>query len=168
MMGTDMEELWRILAEHAARYPLMTPVDAVKLIYQNEFGGGHLIANEEAFFLRLRQEYAATPRDPKGLLWEDIGAGLVRVYLGALPEEDLEALGKAFLRSAEVHRGTRESFLRKLARLRQMAQEGCLAFSAGELDTYLDAYAQAGFPMVSHSPQYRAAYKPAYRIVQKP
>ena len=32
-----------ILLTHAARYPLMEPRDAVKLIYQNEFGGGHLI-----------------------------------------------------------------------------------------------------------------------------
>ena len=37
-----MEELERILREHAERYPLMQPTDAVKLIYQNEFGGGHL------------------------------------------------------------------------------------------------------------------------------
>ena len=38
-----MEELKQILQEHAKRYPLMQPRDVVKLIYQNEFGGGHLI-----------------------------------------------------------------------------------------------------------------------------
>jgi len=167
-MDKNMEDLRRVLTDHAARYPLMTPVDAVKLIYQNEFGGGHLIANEEAFFLRLRQEYAAVPKNPEGLLWEDIGGGLVRVYLGALPEAALEPLGKAFLRSAAAHRGTRGAFLDKLELLRQLAREDCFSFSAGELEAYLEEYARAGFPMVSHSDRYRTAYAPSYRIVQKP
>ena len=44
-----MEELKAILITLAKRYPLMQPTDAVKLIYQNEFGGGHLIRDEQAF-----------------------------------------------------------------------------------------------------------------------
>ena len=39
----SMFELEAILKIHVKRYPLMQPTDAVKLIYQNEFGGGHLI-----------------------------------------------------------------------------------------------------------------------------
>lgn len=162
-----MEALLQILKDHAARYPLMEPTDAVKLVYQNEFGGGHLIANEEAFFLWLRREYAATPKDPGGMLWEDIGNGLVRVYLGALPEKDLDALGNAFLRSAAAHRGTKESFLKKLDLLRQAAGEGIFRFTAERLEAYLAEYARAGYPAVSHSPRYREAYAPAYRIVLK-
>ena len=42
-----MEELRAILIAHAKRYPLIQPTDAVKLIYQNEFGGGHLIREVE-------------------------------------------------------------------------------------------------------------------------
>jgi hypothetical protein len=34
-----------------------------------------------------------------------------------------------------------------------------------ELETYLEAYKEAGYPMVSHSEQYRRFYNPAYRIV---
>jgi len=34
-----------------------------------------------------------------------------------------------------------------------------------ELEAYLEEYKRAGYPMVSHSEQYRQAYKPAYRIV---
>ena len=52
-----------ILKSHAKRYPLMQPRDAVKLIYQNEFGGGYLIQDEHACLNYLRQEYAeACPR----------------------------------------------------------------------------------------------------------
>ena len=51
-----MEELRAILLAHAKRYPLMQPRDAVKLIYQNEFGGGHLIRDEQTCLNYLRQE----------------------------------------------------------------------------------------------------------------
>ena len=40
-----MDELIKILRAHAEKYPLMRPQDAVKLVYQNEFGGGHLIVD---------------------------------------------------------------------------------------------------------------------------
>ena len=49
-----------ILLAHARRYPLMEPRDAVKLIYQSEFGGGHLIRDESACLDFLRREYEST------------------------------------------------------------------------------------------------------------
>ena len=54
----SMFELEAILKIHVKRYPLMQPTDAVKLIYQNEFGGGHLIRDEEIFLNYLRQDSA--------------------------------------------------------------------------------------------------------------
>ena len=36
-----------ILIEHNQRYPHMVIQDFVKLIYQNEFGGGHLISDHK-------------------------------------------------------------------------------------------------------------------------
>lgn len=153
-----------ILLTHAERYPLMEPADAVKLIYQNEFGGGHLVRDEAAFFAYLRREYAAL-EGPGDIAREDIGNGLCRVYLNTLTPTELEALGQAFLRSARRHRGSRERFGQKLEILRQLCREGCFAFSRGELEDYLDRYEAAGYPMVSHSDTYRRAYRPAYRIV---
>lgn len=38
----ETDELYGVLCAHAARYPLMRPTDAVKLIYQGEFGSGHM------------------------------------------------------------------------------------------------------------------------------
>ena len=97
-------ELEAILKSHAKRYPLMQPRDAVKLIYQNEFGGGHLIQDEHACLNHLRQEYADLVKDPTAPLYEDIGNGIVRVNLAALKEEDLEQLGQDFIASAAKHR----------------------------------------------------------------
>ena len=85
-----MEELKRILREHAKRYPLMQPTDAVKLIYQNEFGGGHLIRDEQAVLNYLRREYESVEKDSAMPLYEDIGNGIVRVNLAAIKPEELE------------------------------------------------------------------------------
>ena len=76
--------LQAILAAHAQQYPAMGPRDAVKLLYENEFGGGHLIVNPERSLEGLRTEYAATLHDPAAPLWENIGNGMVRIHLGAL------------------------------------------------------------------------------------
>lgn len=161
------EELRQVLAAHARRYPAMAPADGVKLIYQNEFGSGHLIADPDQSLDRLRAEFASVPRDPAAALAEDIGNGLVRIQLQGLDPESypLEALDRDLIRSARLRRGSMDAFLEKLDVLRQLAQEGAFGFSAGELETYLGPYLASGCPPVSHSAGYRAAYRPAYRVV---
>ena len=162
-----MEELRAILVTHAKRYPLMQPTDAVKLIYQNEFGGGHLIRDEQACLNYLRREYADLEKDPTAPLYEDIGNGIVRVNLAAVKPENLEKLGKVFIDSAAKHKGTLDSFLNKLEVLRTLTEEGIFTFDSNTLGAYLSEYKAAGYPAVSHSPEYRQAYKPAYRIIRK-
>ena len=162
-----MEELKAILIAHAKRYPLMQPTDAVKLIYQNEFGGGHLIRDEEACLNYLRREYTSVAKDPTVPLYEDIGNGIIRVNLAAVKPEDLEQLGRAFIDSAAKHKGTMDRFLNKLEVLRKLANEGVFNFDTNALNAYLSEYEAAGYPAVSHSPEYRQAYQPAYRIIRK-
>ena len=160
-----METILRI---HAMKYPLMEPTDAVKLLYQNEFGGGHLIRDEEKCLSYLCREYESQIQTNEPLL-EDIGNGLVRVNLRALDAHGYspEQLGRDFIRSAAAHRGDLNSFLKKLELLRTLTGEGVFSFSLRELEDYLLPYREAGYPMVSHSETYRAAYAPAYRIVLK-
>ena len=162
-----MEELRAILIAHAKLYPLMQPTDAVKLIYQNEFGGGHLIRDEQACLNYLRREYTSVAKDPTVPLYEDIGNGIIRVNLAAVKPEDLEQLGRAFIDSAAKHKGTMDRFLNKLEVLRKLANEGVFNFDTNALNAYLSEYEAAGYPAVSHSPEYRQAYKPAYRIIRK-
>ena len=160
-----MEELKQILREHASFYPLMEPIDAVKLIYQNEFGGGHLIRDEAACLNYLRREYASIEKDAAADLYERIGNGIVRVNLASLSEEMLEQLGRAFIRGAAARQGDLSCFLAKLEVLKELTEEGIFSFDPDALDAYLADYAQLGYPAVSHSQRYRDAYKPAYRIV---
>lgn len=163
-----METLEQILRAHAKKYPLMQPTDAVKLIYQNVFGGGHLIHDPAACRRMLRQEYANTPQAPGAPVLENIGNGMVRVMLCALGTSgySIEQLGTDFVRSSREHRGNLNGFLLKLDVLRKVTASGAFGFGSGELERYLEEYKQAGYPAVSHSRQYREAYRPAYRIVQ--
>ena len=123
-----MEELKQILIAHAKRYPLMQPSDAVKLIYQNEFGGGHLIRDEQACLAFLRREYDSITKDPNMPLYEEIGNGIVRIHLAAVKPEDLEQLGRDFVDSAARHKGAMDSFIHKLDVLRKLTEEGLFTF----------------------------------------
>ena len=156
-----------ILLTHARRYPLMQPQDGVKLLYQSQFGGGHLIHNEAACLEFLYREYAATPQTDHPLS-EDIGNGMVRIHLSALDAHRYtpQQLGQDFLRSAASVRGCRETFLQNVILLKILAQNGDMPFSADALAAYLAGYAAAGYPVVSHSEIYRNAYHPAYRVMQ--
>ena len=162
-----MKELETVLKDHAKCYPRMEPTDAVKLLYQNEFGGGHLIRDEEACLRYLRAEFNATPIDPAATRREYIGNGIYRVNLAALREDELDRLGRDFIASAAVHKGDLDRFIQKLDVLRRLTAEGIFAFSSAELEKYLTAYEQAGYPIVSHSPAYRKHYRPAYRVVRQ-
>ena len=157
-----------ILLAHATRYPLMEPTDAVKLIYQNEFGGGHLIRDEKKCLEFLQNEYRSVPQSGDTPPLEDIGNGFFRVNLAALDASGitLDALGAAFIRSSR-HRGSMDSFLKKLTVLRSLTKSGQMPFPPEALEDYLADYEKAGFPPVSHSETYRNAYHPAYRVVSQ-
>ena len=160
-----MEELKTVLKAHRARYPKLQIQDAVKLLYQNEFGGGHLIQDRSRFFAMLYREYDSLTRDETKPLTESIGNGLVRVNLCRLRREQLEPLGERFIAFSVRHQGSLPRFLEKLEILRALTEEGLFAFGTEELEQYLTAYAKAGYPMVSHSEVYRQCYAPAYRIL---
>ena len=162
-----MENLEQVLRRHARKYPMMQPTDAVKLIYQNVFGGGHLIRDPTSCRNALQREYEFTPQDLHAPLLESIGNGLVRVMLNAIDSSDysIQQLADDFIRSSEAHKGNLNSFLIKLEILRKVTDSGAFGFTLEELEAYLEEYKRAGYPMVSHSEQYRQAYNPAYRIV---
>ena len=164
-MTDSVFELEEILRQHAKRYPLMQPTDGVKLIYQNEFGGGHLIRDVDTCLAYLREEYATIKKDPSLPLCEQIGNGIVRVNLAAVKETDVLRLGEAFIQSAAIHNGSLDSFLNKLAVLEKLTEEGIFSFDRAALDAYLAEYKKAGCPAASHSDAYRKAYSPAYRVI---
>ena len=134
-----METLEQILRRHARKYPMMQPTDAVKLIYQNVFGGGHLIKDREACLRALQREYENTPQEQHAPLLESIGNGLVRVMLNAVDANNysIRQLGEDFIRSSQEHKGNLNGFLIKLEILRKVTDSGVFEFTLEELETYI-------------------------------
>ena len=75
-----------IILEHVKKYPLMEIRDIAKLIYQNEFGGGHMISDSSMSLRRIQEEYQSLDSDALCVLHvvESIGNGLSRIYLSCL------------------------------------------------------------------------------------
>lgn len=162
-----MADIIFVLKEHAARYPLMMPKDAVKLLYQSEFGGGHLIENADSCRRFLFDEYASTVHNTDVPRSERIGGGFLRVNLAALEEEELDRLFERFVASADSHKGSEKRFLASLDELCARFDEIGFSFTKAELTAYIDGYIEAGIRPVSHSERYRAAYRPSYRVVKE-
>lgn len=156
-----------ILLEQAARYPCMQPQDAVKLLYQRAFGCGHLIEDLAAATAFAAREMAAVPEDGGALPSESIGGGLCRLSLRAPQVRALgaEALARMMAHTAARHEADPARFARELDELTALTRVSLLPFSAEALDDYLRAYRAQGMPPARHSEAYRAAYAPAYRVV---
>ena len=106
------------------KYPQMKAQDIIKLIYQNEFGGGHMIDDPETSLKRLKDE--AKQLKNNSFIEEDIGNDLVRVYLGNAGELELLTLNQLFVYSAKLMNGSIISFINKLEQLKSACQRGTI------------------------------------------
>jgi len=153
-------------------YPKMQIQDMIKLIYQNEFAGGHLILDEEDSLRKLQDEYCALRQCSINRTisdtFEEIGNGLCRFHLTAIQNVDinLETVNRFFISTSNSNCGSVIGFENKLDVLRQCCKDEELLFPIEELEGYLNDYRIQRYPAVSHSENYRAAYSPAYRIVK--
>lgn len=162
-----------LLKRRLQEAPQMEPTDAVKLVYQSAFGCGHLITDRAACIRRVETELADVKPEGSASAFTPIGNGYVRLNLAAplvrrLRPERIAAMMEATaadLSRPGMREAAQEGFRRDLERLRGLALAGATPFSPEALERYLEGYCRAGCPAVSHSPGYRAAYGPAYRVV---
>ena len=144
----------------------MEPQDAVKLIYQQEFGPEHMIKDAAKSLAALKMEIAQLQSSgAKEPLYESIGNGLCRLNLRpcrdrGIPAEDVNRL---FVETAQGMEGDKKRFRQGLRALQKLAEEET-PFDAVELDLFLARYPDS-CPALHHSVTYRLAYAPAYRIV---
>ena len=153
----------RFLLDQCARYPALRPTDLLKALHQSVFGCGHFVTDEAAGLAYLREEV------PSRSGVEPLDGGFCRVHLGVLRETGLrpETLFRLFVLSAQTPCGTVEALEEKLADLLALAAEGRLPFSYEETARAVEDWREAGFPACHHSPAFRAAYGPAYRVVRR-
>lgn len=162
------EKFEDIIIEHTKKYPEMQISDLVKLVFQSEFGGGHMIANPSDSLSRLYKEYDGLPETKLPVLSDRIGNGLVRLHLPGIDAHvSLETVNRFFVNTAaQVNRDT-ACFEEKLEKLRELCIQGAVPFSKEALDTYLSLYRRQGYPVVHHSAVYKKHYHPAYRVVSE-
>ncbi|WP_343210333.1 hypothetical protein [Anaerolentibacter hominis] len=158
-----------ILLTNYKHYPLMQMQDAVKLIYQNEFGSGHLIM-DEAESLRLLQKEMENPYS-RGIdenMVEGIGNGLCRLNLRPAVDAGISpvTINRAFLEAAKEVKGDKHQFSKKLDSLYQCCRSGRLPWSTKEFIRFITSYEEKGFPPVEHSKIYKEAYIPSYRVIR--
>lgn len=145
--------------------------DVVKLLYQSEFGNGHMITDPDQAMDQLEKEYQEVLKAPGTAetlspASEHIGGGYCRVYLNQLPEGlSLTTLNRLFVLSARLAMGNQTSFETKLNQFGQWTRAGITGFSAAEVESYLTEYQHQGCPVVSHSDHYCNLYQPAYRVI---
>lgn len=169
---SNKEDLKTILLKQYEMYPKMQIKDMVKLIYQNEFAGGHLIINENACLERLIEEVgglqkrlpAAKPPDS----FDEIGNGLCRLNLETIQDSgiDMGTINRFFINTADSVSGSIQGLEEKLEILRQCCIDKALPYRLEEVEAYQEEYKGQGYPPVGHSMEYREAYSPAYRIVK--
>ncbi|WP_105619708.1 uridine kinase family protein [Vallitalea okinawensis] len=163
-----MSYTYRVLKKNLIRYPEMEVQDALKLIYQSEFGCGHLIENKEASYKLLMKEWENVEEN-EDEIFESIGGGYARFNIGAAKKSGIspEIFGEVFLKSAEVVSGTLDNFYERVNESRRICSEGKLPFSVREIDSFLEQWEKRGLPLLRHSEKYRVLYKPAYRVVSE-
>lgn len=159
-------ETERALLRQVRRYPLLTAQDCVKLLYQSEFGPGHMAAPEAETLALLREELGLV-RTPPVRLVERIGGGLVRFHLDRdrLSPEDLPLVAACFRLTAAEGGGTMAGLWEKIGVLQGLVQRQALPLTTAALAEFLTDYAQRGCPALHHSEVYAALYQPHYRVM---
>jgi hypothetical protein len=184
-----------VLDWHRQRYPLLQARDVYKLVHQGVFGPGHIITSAAGARRALVDELAAlqvqslTSKVQRQTEPEfepiDPGGRLVRVNLrpflregggrkaegGRVREERRRHVGCDWLVTALVESASMKGSHLQMARRLSAAIGWCrasLPVQAAELEEIAARARDANYPAFHHSPAYRRAYQPAYRVVILP
>ena len=152
------------LREQLCLHPAIQPRDVIKLCYQAARGAEHLLADTARARAWFDREYAATPADAALPLFELISENVARVNIAAWKAADYPAdwLFRMFTHTASVPMGGETLLEQYLAEAANVVSGLWGPTQWGEA---LAAWREAGVPAVHHSEEYRAAERPAYRIV---
>ena len=95
----EKDKLRAVLVMHARRYPAMKPQDVIKLCYQSEFGGGHLIRDIQSSLQFIAEEMASVESGYPAELLEEIGKSdyeTVRKEIALIAESGKPILGTVY------------------------------------------------------------------------
>lgn len=167
---SNNDQLLRLLRGHLALRRQVQIQDVYKLLYQGVFGGEHLLADHERARAYLQEEWQRTAADPSEPLTEPVAidGGIVRANLSRCRAEGFSCddLWWIFVQSNEGTGNADE--LRNLWReFGELCRRKLLPFEAEAVIRFGEQVEVENYPARHHSPEYRQANRPAYRIVRR-
>lgn len=174
MRNVDKQDIWetrKFLLDCAEHFPQAQVRDYVKHLYQSEFGGEHLISDEEASLRYLKEELAnLTEKQKKKPYFFSLCGHFCRMNLSAGKVISPEMMNRLFVVSSRhVPKAAWFSLEEKLKLFLELSREDpkLFPFTPEEIEDYLKEYKEQGYRPVHHSEEYRKAYEPAYRVIRK-
>lgn len=158
-----MNDFKQYLIQTYKNYPKATLQDYIKLIFQSEFAGGHMIKSRD-FALQYLTDELSSIEGKNVDLYEYISPSIVRINLEAYKYHQLDTtkLINLFIDSANLNYpnitiNSKVETLQKLIKNMQIIINDYL-------DTFLNDFKLNPQP-VHHSKQYREYYNPHYRVI---
>jgi hypothetical protein len=155
------------------RYPQMRLLDLYKSCFQDFMGAEHLVSDREGVKHYLDTELEQTSVGELPAWYYEpccVNGQYVRVSIRTVKEGLLteEQLLDAFVRSANGKRPSVRKWKRQWRKMVATIDKMNLALPHYDEDkTFIDSLLSVGKYAISHSPEYRKAYHPHYRIVER-
>ena len=168
------QDIQTFVQKQMETYPKSRLLDIYKSCFQDYMGAEHLVSDRQRVKAYLDEELQSTSLDSlMTWLYEPCGVDgrYVRVSIRAIKEglikEDM--LLDAFIRSANTsERPSIESWRDRWHVIIGTIEQMQLQLPNYDKDKqFIESILSAGKYAISHSPEYREAYRPHYRIVEK-
>ena len=171
MLAQDVES-W--VSEMLTQYPKARILDIYKSCFQDYMGAEHLVGDAASARAYLEQELETTSLDELMPWYYEpcgINGNYVRVSLRAVMEGKVQAgkLLDAFVRSANApERPTIETWKERWHEIIVVIDKMGLELPHQQEDkAFIEGVLAQGKYAISHSPDYREAYSPHYRIIKR-
>jgi hypothetical protein len=168
------QDIQGFVTKQMQTYPKSRLLDIYKSCFQDYMGAEHLVSDKQRVKAYLDEELQTTSLDDL-MPWYYEACGVngqyVRVSIRAIKENLIteDVLLDAFIRSANSEkRPTVESWRDRWRKIVDTIDQLELNLPNYQQDrAFIDSILSVGKYAISHSPEYREAYRPHYRIVEK-
>jgi hypothetical protein len=168
---TNKATLIELIKNEQRTKPNFSIQDAYKLIYQGNFGVAHILQDTDHARQFLKNEVNSIEKSDNEPLIEQISVytNLVRINLRPFKKSgsSVATLFEVMTRSVEETKVDRQIFLSQWGEFMEAVKQGIIKFDLPELKTFDQKVKAKNYPAVHHSPEYRKANKPAYRVVKE-
>ena len=173
-IAAQAQDIEGFVARQMQTYPKSRLLDIYKSCFQDYMGAEHLVSDRQSVKMYLEAELNATSLDELMPWYYEpcgIDSSYYRVSIRTVKEHLIseDALLDAFIRSANSEkRPTVGSWKDRWRTIINTIEGMSLSLPYYQEDkAYIDSILSAGKYAISHSPDYREAYRPHYRIVAR-